>query len=67
MRKPSILLIALLTTLAVQAQDEKPINTLMESNLKIYVVVGVLTIIFVGIIIYLMALDSRLKKLENNA
>lgn len=67
MTKPSILLIALLTTLAVQAQDEKPINTLMESNLKIYVVVGVLTIIFVGIIIYLMALDSRLKKLENNA
>ncbi len=67
MRKPSILLIALLTALAVQAQDEKPINTLMESNLKIYVVVGVLTIIFVGIIIYLMALDSRLKKLENNA
>lgn len=67
MKKSSILLIALLTTLAVQAQDEKPINTLMESNLKIYVVVGVLTIIFVGIIIYLMALDSRLKKLENNA
>ncbi|MBS1594402.1 MAG: CcmD family protein [Bacteroidetes bacterium] len=67
MRKPSMLLIALLATLAVQAQDEKPINTLMESNLKIYVVVGVLTIIFVGIIIYLMALDSRLKKLENNA
>lgn len=67
MRKISLLAIAFLTAFAAQAQDEKPINTLMESNLKLYVVVAVLTIIFVGIIIYLMTLDSRLRKLENNA
>ena len=67
MRKISLLAIAFLTTFAAQAQDEKPINTLMESQLKLYVVVAVLTIIFVGIILYLMTLDSRLRKLENNA
>lgn len=67
MRKISLLAIAFLTVFAAQAQDEKPINILMESQLKLYVVVAVLTIIFVGIIIYLMTLDSRLRKLENNA
>ncbi|MBS1684849.1 MAG: CcmD family protein [Bacteroidetes bacterium] len=67
MRKITAIAITLLTTLSATAQGEQPIHTLMESNLKIYVVVGVLTIIFVGIIIFLMALDSRLKKLESNA
>ncbi len=67
MRKISFLAIAFLTAFAAHAQDEKPINTLMESNLKLYVVVAVLTIIFLGIIIYLFTLDSRLKKLEDNA
>lgn len=67
MRKTPALIIALLTAFAAQAQDEKPIDTLMESHLKLYVVVAVLTIIFAGIIIYLITLDSRLKKLEGNA
>jgi CcmD family protein len=36
----------------------------MRSNGKIYVVVAVLTTIFIGIILYLIRLDRKLTKLE---
>jgi CcmD family protein len=36
----------------------------MRSEGRIYVVVAVLTIIFLGIVIYLISLDRKLKKLE---
>lgn len=36
----------------------------MRSNGKIYVVVAVLTTIFLGIILYLIRLDKKLSKLE---
>ena len=36
----------------------------LRSSGKIYVVVGVLCIIFVGIVIYLMNLDSKLTQLK---
>lgn len=36
----------------------------MRSNGKIYVVVAVLTAIFIGIVIYLIRLDRKLTKLE---
>lgn len=36
----------------------------LRSSGKIYVVVSVLCIIFVGIVIYLMSLDSKLSKLK---
>ena len=38
-------------------------DTLRESG-KIYVVVAVLTIIFLGIILYLIAIDRKLSRLE---
>ncbi|TAH43700.1 MAG: CcmD family protein [Bacteroidetes bacterium] len=37
---------------------------LMRSNGMIYVVVAVLSIIFVGILIFLLLIERRLKKLE---
>ncbi|SMO65853.1 CcmD family protein [Solitalea koreensis] len=37
----------------------------MRSSGKIYVVVGVMAIIFVGIAIYLFSIDRKLTKLEN--
>lgn len=37
----------------------------LRSMGKIYVVVGVLVMIFLGIVIYLIALDRKLTKLEN--
>jgi CcmD family protein len=39
----------------------------MRSNGKIYVVVAVLTTIFIGIIIYLIRLDRKLSKLEKES
>jgi CcmD family protein len=46
---------------AVFAQD---MADTMRSNGKIYVVVAVLTTIFIGIILYLIRLDRKLSKLE---
>ena len=37
----------------------------MTSIGKIYVVVGVLAVIFIGIVLYLIRLDLKLSKLEN--
>jgi CcmD family protein len=37
----------------------------MRSEGKIFVVVGVIAIIFVGIAIYLISLDRRISKMEN--
>ena len=39
----------------------------MRSNGKIYVVVAVLVTIFIGIVIYLVRLDKKISKLENES
>ncbi len=39
----------------------------LRSNGKIYVVVAVIVIILVGLLIYLFALDKRLKMLEKKS
>lgn len=36
----------------------------MRSSGKIYVVIGVICIVFIGLAIYLFAIDRRLKKIE---
>lgn len=55
-----------IATFIAKAQGES--NAAQQSffyaDLKIYVVVAVLTIILVGIFIYLFRLEKRLKKLE---
>lgn len=48
------------------AQETSSIDNLFESNNKIYVVVLVLSTIFVGIILTLVYLELRIKKLEKN-
>jgi len=42
-----------------------PIEVALHSSGKIYLVIGTLAIIFVGIIIYLFSIDSHLTKIEN--
>jgi len=37
---------------------------LLHENGKIYVVVGVIAIIFIGIVVYLITIDRRLSKIE---
>ncbi len=37
---------------------------IMRSNGKIYIVVAIVAVIFAGIIIYLISLDSKISKIE---
>ena len=58
-------ILCLLFTLTALGQGDQASPVIMRSHLKIYVVVAVLLIIFSGIVVYLLSLDRRLKKLEN--
>lgn len=44
--------------------QEVEMATAMRSNGKIYVVVAVLAVIFIGLMLYLYRIDKRVKKLE---
>jgi len=62
---------ATVPSLYTHAQDsvarEKPqMAEVMRSNGKIYVVVAVLVIILIGLFIYLITLDRKINRLENN-
>ena len=55
----------LLYSIAVNAQTESPeMADTMRANGKIYVVVAVMSIVFAGIVIYLIRLDRKISKLE---
>ena len=41
------------------------VNEFMVSSGKINVVIGVMLIIFIGLIIYLFAIDQKVKKMED--
>ena len=58
-------ILSLFICLEAVAQGEQASSGLMRSDLKIYVVVAVLLIIFSGIVIFLLALERRLAKLED--
>ncbi len=45
--------------------DSGAYNEMMYSSGKIYVVVGVILLMFIGIVAYLIHLDRKLTKLEN--
>lgn len=53
----------LLLSFSLSAQDI-PMADEMRANGKIYVVVAVLVTILLGMIIYLISIDRKLKKLE---
>ena len=57
-----LMLISVFSSLAQSNQVEMA-DAMMENG-KIYVVVGVICIIFLGIVIYLIALDKRIRKIE---
>lgn len=60
-----IIFMVLLSTAAGMAQPVEMATTLRSEG-KIYVVVGVMLIIFLGVASYLFSLDSRVKKLEKD-
>ena len=49
---------------AAKAQNTEGVDFMRNTGM-IYVVVGVILIIFIGIIIYLINIDRKLTKLEN--
>jgi CcmD family protein len=63
-----LLLLALLlagcTMAFAQQSGSVEMADTMRSEGKIYVVIATITIIFVGLAIYLFAIDRRLKKIE---
>jgi len=58
------LILFILFQQVAMAQDTIDMADTMRSNGKIYVVVGVISIIFIGIIIYLIRLDSKISRIE---
>ncbi len=69
MRKHFFLLtlLTLFTSVIAFAQDTTPeMADVMRKDGKIYVVVLVLATIFAGIIFFLIRIDRKLNKLENN-
>jgi CcmD family protein len=63
MKKLVLIIITLFLNLAAQAQTVEMADILRSSG-KIYVVVGTIAIIFVGLAGYLFMLDRRVSKLE---
>jgi CcmD family protein len=65
--KRSIILLLLLfnfiTAFAQSPQSVEMADTFRSSG-KIYVVIGTIVIIFIGLAIYLFAIDRRIKKIE---
>ncbi|MCG3167786.1 MAG: hypothetical protein POELPBGB_03581 [Bacteroidia bacterium] len=47
-----------------QETDKVDMAEAMRSNGKIYVVVAVIAIIFIGLVIFLITIDRKVKKLE---
>ena len=67
MKKIIPFLLSLILSVSASAQGEQISSGFMRSNLKIYVVVAVLVLIFLGIVLFLFSLERRLKKLEESS
>ncbi|MHB8208999.1 CcmD family protein [Mucilaginibacter sp.] len=67
MKKLTFLLLLLFSYTGVFAQSNLSVtmDDTLQSSGKIYVVVTIIAIIFVGLALYLFSIDRRLKKIEN--
>jgi CcmD family protein len=61
----SLTAILFLVVQFAQAQSVEMAET-MRSSGKIYVVVAVIAVLFIGLFFYLFSIDRRLKKIEKN-
>jgi hypothetical protein len=57
-------LLSLFTILTAQAQANVEMADTMRSEGKIYVVVGIILIVLVGLIVYLVLMDRKVSRLE---
>ena len=66
MKKFLLLSLLLSVSISIFAQDSNGVDmaTELRSSGKIYVVVAVLAVIFLGLAFYLFSMDNRLKKIE---
>lgn len=64
MKKYIYLLFLTIVSFSANAQDAEMADV-MRSNGKIYVVVGIVLIVLVGLIVYLFTLDRKITRLEN--
>ena len=60
----SVLLVMILSTLQLFAQDQVEMADIMRSNGKIYVVVAVAATVMAGLIIYLISIDRKVSSIE---
>lgn len=56
----------MLLSLYTVAQDKPEMADLMRSNGKIYVVVAVCLTILIGLFLYVMMLDRKIRRIEKN-
>jgi capsular polysaccharide biosynthesis protein len=61
----SLVFFAFAAVCAYAQTDEVPMADTMRSNGKIYVVLAIVLVILSGIIFYLVSLDKKIKKLED--
>lgn len=61
-----LLLLLLLSAYGTMAQNPNNVEMadVFRQNGKIYVVVGVIVIIFIGLFVYLISLDRKVRRLE---
>lgn len=65
MKKVFLAMAFLMSFFTIFAQGERvEMADAMRSNGKIYVVVGVLLIILIGLFIYLFSMDKKIRKIE---
>lgn len=66
MKRFIVLLCMILCNIAAFAQQPTSVEMAdtMRSSGKIYVVISIICVIFVGLAIYLFSIDRRLKKIE---
>nr|WP_295866168.1 CcmD family protein [uncultured Chitinophaga sp.] len=60
----TLLLVSVLANAQQQDTEKGALNEFFRSGDKIYVIVGVLVIIFLGIVLFLINLDRKISKLE---
>ncbi len=61
----SLLLCGLLMNCSLFAQEKVEMADTMRSNGKIYVVVAVCLVILVGLFLYVLKLDRKMRRMEN--
>lgn len=60
------LLLALLFSTPIFAQDNGASDSLMRSNGKLYVVVAICVTILLGLFLYLVSIDKKIGKIEKD-